>query len=479
MALTGPAAGPLLPARPGPRRPAADRPLLRDATDAGVVVGALVLLLYALPPRLVVSGLGAAGRPALMLGFGLFAWWCAMRLVPGLAARGRQPVRWALAAYLLLYVLSYAAGYDRGLDGVEGRSADRGLLVTVALVGTALVVADGVPTRRSLDRLLRTLVLAGAGMSVVGALQHVAGIDLTRHIVVPGLSRNGTLIGIGARGSGDLSRVAGTAGHYIEFGVILGMLLPLALHYALFARSGRERRWRWLLVVVIGVGVPFSISRSAVLALVVGLVVVMAPWRLRAQANVAIGALVALVAVRATQPGLLGTIRSLFTNAGNDPSIQNRTSDYAAVSGYISERPWLGRGQGTFLPDRYVLLDNQLLGTLVSGGVLGLAALLVLFAVAFSLARRARRTAPDEQARSLGQALAAAVAVGLVASATFDSLGFTTFAMTLFLLFGATGALWRLTRGPAAAGRADEPVPDVPVLRERPLLRPLAGQAAR
>ncbi|NHC45871.1 O-antigen ligase family protein [Motilibacter aurantiacus] len=447
--------------------PGGGRAQLRSATDAGVVVGLLVLLLYAFPPRLVVAGLGAAGRPALLLGFGLFAWWCAMRLVPGLASRGRQPVRWGLAAYLLAYVLSYAAAYDRGLDGVEGRSADRGLLVTIALVGTALVVADGVPTRRSLDRLLRTLVLAAAGMSVVGALQHLAGFDLTRHIAVPGLARNGDLIGIGARGSGDLSRVAGTAGHYIEFGVLLGMVLPIALHYALFAQGRAERRWRWLLALVIGVGVPFSISRSAVLALLVGLVVVMAPWRLRAQANLAIGALIALVAVRATQPGLLGTIRSLFTNASTDPSIQNRTSDYAAVSGYISERPWLGRGQGTFLPDRYVLLDNQLLGTLVSGGALGLLALLALFALAFSLSRRARRQGADEQACSLGQALAAAVAVGLVASATFDSLGFTTFAMTLFVVIGASGALWRLAQepGPGATGRT------------RPLMREAAGRA--
>ena len=39
----------------------------------------------------------------------------------------------------------------------------------------------------------------------------------------------------------------------------------------------------------------------------------------------AVGLMAVLMVVR---PGLLGTLRSLFTNLGNDPSIEGRTEDY-------------------------------------------------------------------------------------------------------------------------------------------------------
>lgn len=439
--------------------------LARVRVDGGTVVALVLLLLFLLPPRLVLSGLGAAGRPVLVAGAAMLSWWAASRLVPSLMTHGRQPVRAIIAAFLVTYLMSYVAGLDRGLDGLEARSADRGLITTLALCGLTLVVADGVTSRKSLDRLLRRLLLAACAMAVVGVIQFVLRFDLTRYITVPGLSLNRPLIGVGSRGSeGSFARVAGTAGHYIEFGVVLGMLLPIAVHYALFSQTRAERQRRWLLAGILAAGIPFSISRSAVLALGVGLVVLALSWRNRAQFNGLVALLCLMLGMRLLKPGLLGTIQSLFANAENDPSIQNRQSDYDVVMDYVAARPWFGRGSATFVPERYILLDNQYLGTLVSQGVVGLVALVALFAFAFSLARRIRKTARDEETRHLGQALAASVLVAAVSSATFDSFSFTTFACTTFLVFGAIGALWRLDR----SGRAeDEPA----VERRRPVLR--------
>ena len=73
-------------------------------------------------------------------------------------------------------------------------------------------------------------------------------------------------------------------------------------------------------------------------------------------------------------PGLLGTLRSLFLHASSDPSVKGRTNDYTVVFQYVGERPWFGRGPGTFLPGRYILLDNQFLGALVATGVVGVIA---------------------------------------------------------------------------------------------------------
>ncbi len=439
---------------------------LRAIGSAASIARLAIALLFLLPPRLVVGGLGAAGRPALVLGAGMLVWWLASRMIPGLMIYGRQPVRWLLGGFLVVHLLSYVAGLDRGLDGVEMRSADRSLITVLALCGFTLIVADGVPSRESLDRLLRWLLWGAAFMAVAGELQFLVGFDVTRFINVPGLSINRPLIGVGNRGAGGgFARVAGTAGHYIEFGVILGMLLPVALHYALFARSRAERQRRWVLVAVLAVGIPFSISRAAVLSLAVGLGVLLISWTLRQQYAAVVGLFGFLVVMRILKPGLLGTIQALFQNAKSDPSIQNRQSDYAVVADYVSARPWFGRGAGTFIPERYTLLDNQALGTVVAEGFLGLVALAALFLVPFCLARRVRRNGADEETQHLGQALAASVVVAAACSLTFDSLSFTTFSGTLFLVIGAIGALWRLDK----VGRAPDEPPAV--RRERRLLR--------
>jgi O-antigen ligase len=414
--------------------------------DGATVLTGLVVLLFALPARLVFPPLGAAGRPAGLAGLVVLGWWLLSHVVPSLTQRGRQPVRTAILVYLYVYLIAYTLGYARGLPGVEATSSDRALLTTLGLAGVALVAADGIPDRVRLDVLLKRLTVGGAVMAVLGELQFAFGIDLVSKIKVPGLSLNAGLIGIANRGDGGLRRVAGTASHYIEFGVVAALLLPLAIHYALHARDRAERQWRWLIVAVIGAAVPFSISRSAFLCLLVSLLVLAALWRIRMQVQALVVAVVAMMAMRFLVPGLLGTIMSLFRNMGSDPSVQNREADYPIVFEYIAERPWFGRGPGTFTPERYILLDNELLGTIVSIGYVGLAALLGVFVTGFFLARSVSKHTAEPETRHLAHALGAGIVGAMVASLTFDSLGFPIFAGTLFLMVGAVGALWRTER---------------------------------
>jgi O-antigen ligase len=455
---------PLPPSWPSPSFGPPSGLLARPAVmDTAPVITLALALAYLLPPRLVISGIGAAGRPALIVSFGLLVWWIATRAVPGLTTYGRQPMRWALGLFLAAYLASYAAGYRRVLDPVEASSADRTLLVTLALVGLALAAADGISSRARLDRLMGRLLQFGVCMAIVAHLQFLFSFDLTRYIQVPGLSLNAALIGVGERGGPAFARVAGTAGHYIEFGVLMALLMPIAVHYALFADTPGRRLNRWIVVAVLTAGIPFSISRSAIVAFAAGTLTLALSWTLRRQFNAGIALVTLTLALQAVKPGLMGTIRSLFLNLDNDPSIEHRTDDYAVVADYVQKQPWLGVGQGTFIPEKRILLDNQLLGTLAAGGLIGLATLLLLGGVGFSLARRLRRSGADEETRHLGQALAAVLVTALVASATFDSLGFTTFAVTLFVVLGAIGALWRLDRTDRFRGAGY--VPERPVLR--------------
>lgn len=405
-----------------------------------------MLLLFFLPPRLVLAGLGASGRPAILVAAVLFLWWVLTRLDPSLAMHGPQPIRIAVGIFLAASFASYAYGYGRGLRDTEASGSDRTMLTYLALAGITLVVADGIRSREALNRLLRRLVAASAFMSMVGALQFLPPhFDLTRNIQVPGLVLSAPLIGIGTRGQGVFARVAGTAGHYIEFGVVLGMVLPLAIHYAMYApRETRTRRW--LVVGLISCAVPFSVSRSGTIALVVGLAFLAFGWTGRQRLNALVTTILMTAAFSVLKPGLLGTIRSLFTGYKNDPSIEGRAEDYADALNYLRSRPLLGRGPGTFLPDEYRLLDNQWLLSLVSTGWIGTAALAILMVMGIWVGFRIRRLTLDAETRHLAQALNAGIVVAVVTSYTFDSLYFTTFAAVLFLMIGAVGTLLRLTR---------------------------------
>lgn len=410
------------------------------AVDATTLLTMFLALQFLVPARLVLSGLGGAGRPSNVLGLGL------LLLVAGAAVQTcarrrtiRQPVRWIIGGYALVQLIGYAVGDDRGLVGIEARSADRWMLLSLGLVGLALAVCEGVGRSR-LDVLLRRLTYFAAVSGLVGLVQGVTGFNPVRYISLPGLSLNAGIIGIGERGG--LPRVAGTASHFIELGVVSAMLLPLALHYLLFA--GTRRRWLASMVttaLLLG-GIGFSLSRSAILALAVaGCFLFLGwSWRWRLGAVVLGGTLVGVVALSSTR--WVETMLSLFVDAEDDNSIQSRLEDYPVMLGFFSDRPWLGRGVGTFLPEEYILVDNQYLLTLVGGGLLGMVGLLLVLVGPVLVTFAVRARAADAEDAHLALALGAACAVAAVTSGTFDSFGFTTFGGVLFLVVGAVGALY-------------------------------------
>lgn len=409
-----------------------------------LLITAFLALQFLIPARLVIGGLGAAGRPSVVIALGLSLIWLASWFSTNSIPAGFQPVRWFVAAFFATALLAYAVGFTRGLSSAEASGSTRQLILVVAMCGLAIAVADGVPDRLTLDVVMRRLTYFCGVMSAVGAIQALFHVNPTNYIRIPGLQANAALLGIGERGNQDLARVAGTASHFIEFGVVLAMAIPIAVHYA-FQSAGRSQQIRrWGLTLLIASGVPFSISRSAVASLALSLGVLAVAWTWRTRIRALIVGVVVTAAFRALRPGVLGTILSLFRNSKNDPSVQHRTDDYPIVKAYFFDRPWLGRGLGTFLPRQYILLDNEILVTLICGGLVALAAFLMLFVGGYFVGRSIRHHGIDDSARHLGQALAASLVAALFASGTFDAMSFPTFVGVLFLLLGAMGALFRL-----------------------------------
>lgn len=411
----------------------------------------LILLLLAIPSKLHVGALGSAGTPAQVLAILTCMVWILARLFPRDSPLPRlQPLHFALFAFVAATLASYVAAATRPVRGVELSAADRGLLGVIAWIGMFVVMSDRLPTRRSLDTVLWRFTLVGGAIGVLGVVQFVTGRTFVDRIAIPGLTANSEFA-LEGRGAG-LVRVVGTSTHALEFGVVLTTVLPLAIHYAIHARDRSRFARTWPLVAIMA-AIPFSISRSAILLSVVVLAMVL-PTLSRALQARAIGLLAVLgVVMYVAVPGLAGTFRGLFTGVSEDTSTQSRTGGYGYAFAFVRERPIFGRGPRTFLPD-YRILDNQYLNTLIEMGVVGLVAMLTLFVLAIATGYGVRRTTHDEELRSLGVSLSAAVAAGAASLTFYDGLAFPMAAGSMFVCIGAMCSLRRIVADEAASTSA-------------------------
>ena len=426
--------------------------------DVATVICFLIVLLFAIPATQIVPQLTYAGRPALLVAMVLFAWWVIARLNPWLVMVGPQPLRWAALVYMLSILMAYLAGLFRGLPSLEANRQDFTLLVTFEFLGLMLMAADGIRNWARLWTVLRVFVWSAGFMAVIGLIQSLAKIDVTQYFVLPGLHVNAEFIGFEERGFGGQFRVASTATHYIEFGTVMAMAVPFAIHFTRYAQTRNGRILFGIVALMIAAVIPMTISRTGMLALAGGLVVMfVAAWNWRTRYNMLVVAVAMGAGLMAVKPGLLGTLKSMFlANSETDNSIQGRTDDYEYVSQWFSQRPWLGRGPGTLVPDLYLVLDNQWLLTLVTGGIIGVAALAALHLTCIGLAGTAMRRSSRPADRDICAALISSQVVAILVSATFDSLSFTTFSFTLALMSGLSGAVWRFTH-PARTVRTARP----------------------
>ncbi len=404
--------------------------------DGTAVLTVFLVLLLAIPSQLVVVSVGSAGTPAQIYGVLLFLWWACSRLMGRTRRGGSRELRIVLALFAVSILVSYVIATTRPIEAVELRSADRGLISLVAWIGVALVAADGITTRDRLETLLRRLSWGSGLLAVLALLQFFSGKAIIDVIEIPGLSANSDLVGAISREG--FTRAAATAAHPIEFGVVMTMTLPLALHFALLDTERAAWR-RWWPVLAISLALLLSLSRSAILGAIVAVVIVLTGWagpqRRRAYAAIALLVLGVYVAI----PGMLGTLTRLFTGISDDGSALSRTDSYSLAWDFISGAPVFGRGFMTFLPS-YRILDNAYLGTLIELGFVGLLATLALLLVAMRTAWRCR-TAVAARDRSMSRALTASIAAGAVNFATFDAFGFPQVPGVLFLLIGASAAL--------------------------------------
>lgn len=421
--------------------------------DVTTIVSIYIVLLIVLPSYLSIGDLGAAGTPTTIVGMAALAWWLVSKIQPDRPiATGRQPIRIGLYIFSASIALSFASAFSRQIPEVEISAANRGVLEVLGLVGIAVLMADGINTRERLDVVARRLVYWVAVLSTLGIVQFLTGSSFFENLFtrLPGFSTAYIAPPITTRAG--LRRVQATSGSPIEFGLVLACVLPLAVHYAKQAPVGKRGR-RWLCVFLIAVALPMSLARTGFVGAAIAFVVMFVGWNAR-ERIVAIGAVAMFaLALRAAKPGLVGTIISLFTNAGTDPSVLHREEDLARAGFLVRQSLFFGRGFRTFIPSEFTphgqpiaSLDNQYLGSLIETGIFGLACLILLLLIWLFTALGARRRSRDPAVRELALGLAGSSLVIAFGLYVFDAFSFDQVSGVMFILLGMTGALWRLVQ---------------------------------
>lgn len=432
---------------PRPQRP---RPALvglpRRGPDAVTVLTVYLVLLLVIPSNLSFASLGStAGRPATLWALAATLWWLWYQLQRSRPLRAPiQPVRIAVSGLLVAAAISYAVAMLRGLVASEVSVADNALLRLIAWTGILLIANDGLDDVERLRTLLRRIALAGGIMATLGILQFITGQSLLSWLQIPGMTSNVSFAGLDTR-SGFV-RAAGTASHPLEYGVVISTAFPIAVALALEDKT-RSKLIRWFPIPAIAVASLLSVSRSALIGLLAGALLLMPVLSRRARVLFAVGGVVGAAAVFALVPGLAGTIRGMFTGIAGDSSALSRVDSYDSFFEYFQRFPVFGKGFGTFLAN-YHIFDNEYLLLTVELGAVGLVAMLSLLGTAAWSAARARALAHTPLDRALSQAVLASVAAGGILMAFFDGFSFPMAVGMLFLMIGICGGARRVMMGP-------------------------------
>ncbi|WP_164863483.1 O-antigen ligase [Agromyces sp. LHK192] len=259
------------------------------------------------------------------------------------------------------------------------------------------------------------------------------------------------------------ARAYASAQHPIALAVLLCMLIPIAIYLAKYAGWPRnEINRRIVYGIAVGMmllGVVAAISRTAVIVLVVMFLLTLI---LRPQLAVALGllALPLVLLGLVVQPKIFGEmigsffdvdslIASQYTSAGWGGA--GRLADLEPAMREASAFPFFGTGLGSRIvigEDRNAyILDNQVLGTLLETGALGVIGLAVfVLTPPIMLLVFAFRSKAAPRHTFLAFAIAISCAGYTAALFFYDAFGFMQTFLVLCLLL-ACGA-WLLTEAP-------------------------------
>ena len=280
--------------------------------DAQTVLTLVVVLLFLLPQDYVLVGpLKSVGNPAQLVGMLALALWCAGRILGLIRAKEGHPIRWVILLYAIVTLSAFAAAWSNAtLTEAESAGAARALFPVAAAIGIGLLAVDGLVSRECVMTVLQRLVWVGGVAALIGIVEFaIQGFSYRDTMLLPGLTTNTELIDETRSG---FDRIHAAASHPIEYAVSLGALAPLALHFAVHAKTQAQRQLNALAFLAICAAIPMTVARSGVVTVAVGLAFYAVHLSSRAKLNFAVLGVIGLGLYRAMVPGLLGTLKSLL-----------------------------------------------------------------------------------------------------------------------------------------------------------------------
>jgi O-antigen ligase len=360
-----------------------------------------------------------------------------------------------LSGFMLAFLAVYVAGYFN-IDTKEGVSFWAKGVTTWMVHFAFLVAATAHVIRRGAalwGGVVRWFVIGLTANAVYGIVQLMlqagAGINLDKLVVAPLTAGQGKFNGINVYGqvggSQSIYRINALTGDPNHLGVML--CVPLLMLLPRYLADRRAHRRLGLLLLFLLMVQALTLSRSAALGDIVGLLVlspVILPRLPRPRTLLlALAVPAAALAALYTGSGFVRTVIASRTNTGGR-GVATHFEFYSLVQPALEPHPLLGMGYNTFAVFYQFLTGKTDFGphsfwvaTLVETGVLGLALYLCYFAWVFACALHIRDTENDE-ARLLGYGLVAALAGTAAANFFYLTMGFDYFyALVLMAVAGA------------------------------------------
>jgi hypothetical protein len=218
----------------------------------------------------------------------------------------------------------------------------------------------------------------------------------------------------------------------------------------------------------------FSTYRKSGFIAPISVVLTLAYFRRRELLKLAPLGLVLIAMIAVLSPRAIGSVLQQFTrsNAASAATVSSRTSAYDAIRPDVWTHLLLGRGWGSYDPNSNRILDSEILLRLIEGGVIGLAAFVLVPASVVGSSRKTIASRDPETAPIALVGASAAVAFFVLAF-LYDELSFPHPVYIFFYLVGLETVILRPARRrgerrpPPVAPDFDpdrlEPVPAVPM----------------
>jgi hypothetical protein len=367
-----------------------------------------------------------------------------LRIVP-------NPGTVIILIYLFVTVFLWGIGMMR-LDGTAVESNKvQALVYQLSMLGVALYTLARVHTARSRTILLGCLASGFFLGSVIGLLQNIAEINLVAPLLPPDLAAatGDSAIGRLAERAGAI-RAIGPFQHAVEFSTAMTAGFFLLAHFARYATRRRSRLVAKIGMLATLAAMPAAISRTGVIALIAGSLIYVWVLNLRQIAKSMCAVAVAVPVFAAFFPTTANALWSTIIGSETDTSVLARVGRYDRVAASFHAHPMLGKGLGASTEG---ILDNQWLGTLIEGGIVGVFGLFLLVFGALLGSAAGARYASDPKDRDQAFAVGAAIAAIAVSSFTFDLFGFEQITSIFFLLFGLAWSSFPSTERTPSLGR--------------------------